>query len=198
MTGVSLPRWTDVRPRVPGITADLDNERLARRIAAFEHILQWGDPILRSQASPVTVFDDALREQVTRMGDLMDDAIGAGLAAPQIGVLNRVFVYREDPEADLGVVVNPTITQLTDETITTEEGCLSLGRAAVWVPVERPAAVELQGFDARGRAITITAEGRHAVILQHEADHLDGVLMLQRTDAEHRRAATRELRAAGR
>jgi peptide deformylase len=146
----------------------------------------------------VTVFDEAIAAQVATMADLMDDALGAGLAAPQVGTLNRLFVYRTDPEAELGVVINPTITRSSEERITTDEGCLSIGRAGVWVPVERAAEVEVAAFDARGREITIRAEGRHAVILQHETDHLDGVLMLQRTDPEHRRAALRELRDAGR
>jgi peptide deformylase len=176
------------------MATDLDSERLARRAAAFEQIVQWGDPVLRSKASPVTSFDDALSEQVARMADLMDDALGAGLAAPQVGSLLRVFVYREAPDAPLGVVVNPRIVRASEETITTEEGCLSIGRANVWVPVERSEAVEVEAFDAKGRPITLKAEGREAVILQHETDHLDGVLMLSRTAPEHRREALRTLR----
>jgi peptide deformylase len=146
----------------------------------------------------VTVFDDAIAAQVAKMADLMDDALGAGLAAPQVGTLNRLFVYRTEPEADLGVVINPTITWRSEETLVGDEGCLSIGKAGVWVPVERSVEVEVTAFDVRGHEQTIRAEGRHAVILQHETDHLDGVLMLQRTDAEHRRAALRELREAGR
>ena len=144
------------------------------------------------------MFDEAIVAQVARMADLMDDALGAGLAAPQVGSLNRLFVYRTSPEADLGVVVNPRIVRASEEKLVGDEGCLSIGRASVWVPVERSVDVEVAAFDAKGREITLRAEGREAVILQHETDHLDGVLMLQRTAPEHRRAALRELRAAGR
>jgi peptide deformylase len=179
------------------ISAELDTERLARRRAAFTQIVQWGDPVLRSQASAVSAFDDQLAAQIRRMADLMDDALGAGLAAPQVGKLQRLFVYRAEPEGPLGVVVNPTITRFSDEKITTEEGCLSIGRAQVWVPVERSGEVEVVAFDAKGHERTITAEGREAVILQHETDHLDGVLMLSRTAPEFRREALKTLRELG-
>ena len=179
------------------ISADVDTERLARRRAAFAQILQWGDPVLRSAGSPVTVFDDAVAGLVRRMAELMDDALGAGLAAPQVGQLQRVFVYRAEADGPLGVVVNPRIVRASEEKLTTEEGCLSIGRAQVWVPVERSAEVEVVAQDAKGRERTITAEGREAVILQHETDHLDGVLMLSRTPPEHRREALRTLRELG-
>jgi peptide deformylase len=175
----------------------LADERLRRRAAAFTRIRQWGDPVLRETAAPVSVFDDALRAEVARMADLMDDALGAGLAAPQVGTLHRLFVYRAAPDGPLGVVVNPRITHASEEAITTDEGCLSIGRADVWVPVERSGEVEVAALDVKGHEITIRAEGREAVILQHETDHLDGVLMLARTTPEHRRAALRRLREAG-
>ncbi|HWK27590.1 MAG TPA: peptide deformylase [Solirubrobacter sp.] len=165
---------------------------------AFDHIRQWGDPVLRETARPVETFDAAFAQQVGEMIELMRRADGAGLAATQVGALRRVFVYRlpdDEDDAPARVVVNPELVETSDTTETALEGCLSLGKASVNVEVERPQAVVLDGFDEHGRPIRIAAEGGHARVLQHELDHLDGVLMLDRTTPEQRRAAVRALNA---
>jgi peptide deformylase len=167
-------------------------ERLARRRVALSQLRQWGDPALRSVASPVTRFDGELAELAGRMGYLMDEAIGVGLAGPQVGVLKRLFVYRFAGEEALGVLANPEVVRRGEEEQTIEEGCLSI--ADVHVPVARPALVEVRGVDLDGHALTVVAEGPDATVLQHELDHLDGVLMLDRTDKESRKAALRRLR----
>ncbi len=167
-------------------------ERLARRRAALSQLTQYGNPVLRSVASPVTRFDGELAEIAGRMGFLMDEAIGVGLAGPQVGLLKRLFVYRFADEEALGVLVNPKIVRRGEETQTIEEGCLSI--PDVHVPVERPALVEVTGVDLDGHPLTVVAEGPDATVLQHEIDHLDGVLMLDRTDKDSRKAALRALR----
>jgi peptide deformylase len=166
--------------------------------SAFTHIRQWGDPVLREKARPVETFDRAFAEQVAEMEELMRGADGAGLAATQVGSLQRVFVYRlpdDEDAAPARVVVNPAIESSSEERETQLEGCLSLGKARVNVEVERPRAVVLTGQDVTGAPMRIEADGVHARVLQHELDHLDGVLMLDRTSPEQRRAAVRALNA---
>ncbi|MDO8210621.1 peptide deformylase [Conexibacter sp. CPCC 206217] len=157
-----------------------------------EQLRQWGDPILRMKTVEVTVFDGALRRLVERMSALMEGAAGAGLAAPQAGSAQRLFVYRLSEEAPVEVLVNPCLTWASDERLLGPEGCLSIPRVAV--EVERAAAVTVVGCDARGVERTVTAEGPGAVVLQHELDHLDGILMLDRAAPAERRRAIRELR----
>ena len=171
---------------------ELDRETIERRDAALAHVRRYGDPVLRSRARPVERFDGALEDQVGRMTQLLDDALGAGLAATQIGVMNRVFVYRAAPDAPIGVFVNPVLEWHGEETQAGEEGCLSIPN--VWVEVERALRVRVRGLDARGRERTVEAEGMEARVLQHELDHLDGVLMLDRASQEARREAMRALR----
>ena len=163
----------------------------------FEHIRQWGDPVLRETARPVETFDRAFAQQVSELESLMRGADGAGLAATQVGSLQRVFVYQRPDEEDDTVyaVVNPELVSVSEERECALEGCLSLGKAGVNVEVERPRAVVLNAQDATGKPLRIEAEGGHARVLQHELDHLDGVLMLDRTTAEQRRAAVRALNA---
>ena len=164
----------------------------------FEHIRQWGDPVLRETARAVETFDRAFAQQVSELESLMRGADGAGLAATQVGSLQRVFVYRlpdDEDDAPARVIVNPELVEASEDTETMLEGCLSLGKAGVNVEVERPRAVVLNAQDATGKPLRIEAEGGHARILQHELDHLDGVLMLDRTTAEQRRAAVRALNA---
>jgi peptide deformylase len=164
----------------------------------FAHIRQWGDPVLRETARPVETFDAAFAQQLAELDAVMRGADGAGLAATQVGSLRRVFVYRlpdDDDNAAARVVVNPVLESTSEETETALEGCLSLGKARVNVEVERPRAVVLLGQDAKGEPLRIEAEGGHARVLQHELDHLDGVLMLDRTTPEQRRAAVRALNA---
>ncbi|MDQ8045649.1 MAG: peptide deformylase [Solirubrobacteraceae bacterium] len=170
-----------------------DPAALARE-AAFAGILQWGDPVLRSQASAVRAFDGDLAARVERMIAIMDRADGAGLAAPQVGDLSRFFIYRVSRGQPARALVNPVIERFSDDTVTGLEGCLSLGRAGVHVAVERALGVTVRAQELDGSEVVFDAEGMHARILQHETDHLDGILMLQRTTAEQRRDATRALR----
>lgn len=174
--------------------AELDPETAARRKAALAQIRQFGDPVLRTKARPIERFDDALREEVQRMGDLMDDAIGVGLAATQVGVVHRLLVYRIAQDAQLAALVNPEIEWSGRETESMEEGCLSLPR--VLVDVDRPIHVRVRALDEYGEPILIEASGLEARVIQHEIDHLDGVLILDRTSREQRKEAMRNMREA--
>ena len=171
----------------------LDPEIAARRAAAMSFIRRYGDPVLKSRATPVAVFDDALRSQVQRMGGLMNDALGVGLAAPQIGISQRLLVYRVTHESPLVALVNPEIEWASkgDEEIA-EEGCLSI--PGVGVDVERPVHVRVRALDEYGETRMIEASGLEARVIQHEMDHLDGVLILERTSRDQRKEAIRTLR----
>jgi peptide deformylase len=173
---------------------ELDPEVAARRAAALAHVRKFGDPVLRTKARPVERFDDTLRDEVRRMGELMVDAIGVGLAANQVGVLNRVLVYRIHPQAPLAALINPEIEWSGNEEEILEEGCLSL--PAVHVDVERPVNVRVRAVDEYGEPITIEASGLEARVIQHEIDHLDGVLVLDRISRQQRKEAMRALREA--
>jgi peptide deformylase len=172
----------------------LDPETRARRDAALRHVRKYGDPALRTRARPVEVFDAALADEVRRMGNLMDDAIGIGLAATQLGVMHRLLVYRVDPDAPLGVLVNPELEYKSEELDTMEEGCLSL--PGVGVEVERPVEVRVRASDETGAPIVVEASGLEARVIQHEIDHLDGVLILDRTSRDQRKQAMRAMREA--
>ena len=165
-------------------------ERAARRLVALSRIRQYGDPVLRMKAREVEQFDDELERLVGRMTALMHEAQGVGLAATQVGVLRRLFVFVDNGEDR--VFVNPLITTRSKETETEEEGCLSL--QGVLVPVERAAEVTIEGVDAAGTPQRFELELPTARIVQHELDHLDGVLILDRTDDESRRNALARLR----
>jgi peptide deformylase len=165
-------------------------EREARRLLALSRIRQYGDTVLRMQAREVEAYDEDLERLVERMTGLMHEASGVGLAATQVGVLRRLFVFVDDGEDR--VLVNPTITTTSQETELDEEGCLSL--RDVLVPVERPKAVTIEGFDAKGEPVKLDLEPPSSRIVQHELDHLDGVLIIDRTDDESRRAALARLR----
>jgi peptide deformylase len=170
----------------------LEPEVAARRQAALARLRVFGDPALRTKAKDVTDFDDALAEEVERMGQLMSDALGVGLAATQLGVMHRVLVYRAGPDAPLVAVVNPRLEWASDEQETAEEGCLSLPGVAV--DVDRPIHVRVNARDETGEAILLEASGLEARVLQHEMDHLEGVLILDRTSKEERKEALRVLR----
>ncbi|MGH2950009.1 MAG: peptide deformylase [Solirubrobacteraceae bacterium] len=172
----------------------LDPETRARREAALLHVRKYGDPALRSRARPVEVFDAALVDEVRRMAELMSDALGIGLAATQLGVMHRVLVYRVDPDAPVAALVNPELEWSGDELETMEEGCLSL--PGVGVDVERPIHVRVRALDEQGAGLTIEASGLEARVIQHEIDHLDGVLILDRTSRDQRKQAMRTLREA--
>ena len=182
-------------PEAAETTQDrLDPETRAKREAALRHVRKYGDPVLRTRARPVEVFDAALADEVRHMGELMDDALGIGLAATQLGVMHRVLVYRVEPEAPLGVLVNPEIEWFGDELETMEEGCLSL--PGVGVDVERPVRVRVSAQDESGAPLVLEACGLEARVIQHEVDHLDGVLILDRTSRDQRKQAMRAMREA--
>jgi peptide deformylase len=172
----------------------LDPEARARRAAALEHVRKYGDPVLRSRALEIDRFDDALVEEVRRMGRLMHDAYGIGLAATQVGVMHRLLVYRTEMEGAVAALANPVLEWSSKETESAEEGCLSL--PGVGVEVDRPVHVRVRAQDERGKPITIEASGLEARVIQHEMDHLDGVLILDRTSRDQRKQAMRALREA--
>ena len=170
----------------------LDPEVRARRNAALAHVRKLGDPVLRTKALAVERFDDTLRDEVRRMAVLMEDALGIGLAAPQVGISHRVLVYRVEPESPVTALVNPQIEWASRDEEISEEGCLSL--PFIHVDVERPVAVLVRARDERGEELIVEASGLEARVIQHEIDHLDGVLILDRTTREQRKAAMREMR----
>jgi len=178
----------------PEAPPPLDPEVRARRDAALRHVRMLGDPILKTKARPVERFDDELRDEVARMAILMHDALGIGLAAPQVGISHRVLVYRVEPDSPTVALVNPEIEWSSRDEEISEEGCLSL--PFVHVDVERPVAVLVRARDERGEQLVIEATGLEARVIQHEIDHLDGILILDRTTREQRKAAMRALREA--
>lgn len=162
-----------------------------RQQAARREIRTVGDPVLREQAGTVTVFDDQLAALARRMIRVMQAAPGVGLAAPQVGVVRRLIVY-EAGEDGPRTLVNPVITWRSEETETCDEGCLSV--PDVTVPVERALTVRVEANDLTGSRVTFEAEDMEARVIQHEVDHLDGILILQRTSRGERARALRELR----
>ena len=172
----------------------VDPETRARRDAALRLVRKHGDPVLRSRALPIERFDETLGEEVRRMGQLMSDALGIGLAATQVGVMHRVLVYRVDPDAPVAAIVNPVIEWTSEDREPMEEGCLSL--PGVLVEVDRPVHVRVRAADERGEELLVEASGLEARVLQHEIDHLDGVLILDRTSRDQRKQAMRALRDA--
>jgi peptide deformylase len=178
----------------PEAPPPLDPEVLARRRAALSHVRQLGDPVLRTKAGPVERFDGALRDEVGRMRVLMHDALGIGLAAPQVGISHRLLVYRVEPESPIVALVNPEIEWSSRDEEIAEEGCLSL--PLVHVDVERPIGVLVRAKDEHGEDLIIEASGLEARVIQHEIDHLDGILILDRTTREQRKAAMRAMREA--
>jgi peptide deformylase len=173
---------------------ELDQETRERRDAALRFVRKLGDPVLRATALPVERFDDPLRAEIERMGELMHDALGVGLAATQLGVLHRVLVYRAHTEDPLTALVNPEIEWESDELETADEGCLSL--PGVHVPVERHAQVRVRARDGHGEEILVEASGLEARVIQHEVDHLNGVLILDRISRDARKEAMRAMREA--
>lgn len=171
---------------------ELEAELLERRDAALAHVVKFGDPVLKSKASPVQSFGPELRAEVERMIAIMRDGMGVGLAATQLGVLRRLLVFQAGPDAEPTALVNPEIEWLSDEIVVAEEGCLSLPRVSM--DVERPLFARVSGRDAEGEPIEIEAAGLEARVLQHEIDHLDGILILDRTTRAQRKGALRALR----
>ena len=176
--------------------AELDPELEARRVAAMSFVRRLGDPVLKSSATPVDRFDDSLRQQVSRMAGVMNDALGVGLAAPQLGISQRLLVYRVGPDAPLIALANPEIEWASEDREGSDEGCLSI--PGVMVDVERPVHVRVRAQDEEGEPRSVEASGLEARVIQHEMDHLDGVLILDRTSRDERKRALRELREAER
>jgi peptide deformylase len=171
---------------------ELDPEAEARRRLALGQIRQYPDPALRMEARDVQEFDADLQRLVERMTSLMRDANGVGLAATQVGILRRVFVFQADSEGEPTAVVNPVVVERSDETADDTEGCLSL--QGVQVPVERAVSLRLEGRDVNGEELSLDLSDLAARVAQHELDHLDGVLILDRTTDEARREALGILR----
>jgi peptide deformylase len=179
------------------VTDETERERLEaelreRREAALAEVVKFGDPVLKSKASPVASFGPELRAEVERMIAIMRDGMGVGLAATQLGILRRMLVFQAGPDSEPTGLVNPELEWLSNEIVLAEEGCLSLPRVAM--DVERPLHARVAGYDVEGEPIQIEASGLEARVLQHEMDHLDGVLILDRAPRAQRKAALRALR----
>jgi peptide deformylase len=170
----------------------LEAELLERREAALAQVVKFGDPVLKSKASPVAEFGPDLRADVDRMVAIMRDGMGVGLAATQVGILRRLLVFQAGSDSQPTGLINPTIEWLSNEIVLAEEGCLSLPRVAM--DVERPLHARVAGYDVEGDPVKIEASGLEARVLQHEMDHLDGVLILDRAPRAQRKAALRALR----
>ncbi len=172
---------------------ELHQKLIERREAALAHVVKFGDPVLKSRASPVEDFGPELRAEVERMIQIMQEGMGVGLAATQLGVLRRLLVFQAAADSEPSALINPKIEWTSEELAIAEEGCLSLPR--VTMDVERPLHARFTGRDVDGDPVTIEASGLEARVLQHEIDHLDGVLILDRTERQQRKAALRALRA---
>ncbi len=172
---------------------DLDEETLERRRQALGVVRQFGDPVLKSRASEVTAFGPDLEAEAERMIGLMQNALGIGLAATQLGTMRRMLVFQAGPDAEPRTIVNPEVEWTSEELVTAEEGCLSLSN--VLVDVERPLHARVNAVNLSGSPILLEASGLEARVLQHEIDHLDGILILDRTERKQRRGALRALRS---
>jgi peptide deformylase len=171
--------------------SERDQVELSRREREARRAIRViGDPVLRERALEVTTFDRGLGKLAKRMIRIMHDAPGVGLAAPQIGVLQRLLVY--DVDDDPRVLVNPQLDEFSEESEETDEGCLSV--PGVTMPVSRPVSLRVRALDAAGEPFELHAEGLEARVIQHEFDHLEGVLIVDRTSRSARAAALRELR----
>ncbi len=159
-------------------------------------IRQWGDPTLRERAAPVASFDDLLRAQANRLSRRLEEADGVGLAATQVGFVRRLFAFRLSPEAEIEVLVNPVVASASTQRTYFVEGCLSY--RAVVVAVKRPIAVRVQAQTLDGKSRVLEVEGSEASLLQHEIDHLDGILTLDRAEPAERRRAIAGLMEATR
>jgi peptide deformylase len=175
-----------------GLTAGCSGLAATLMGMAIRDIRLFGDPILNTVAEPVTDFDKQLRNLVSDLTQTLDDAQGAGLAAPQIGVGLRVFAYAVGSER--GHLVNPVLEFPDDEEQDGEEGCLSF--PGIYYDVKRRLNTVARGFTDRGDPVQVVGTELLARCVQHETDHLDGVLFIDRMDAATRKQAMREIRAA--
>jgi peptide deformylase len=178
---------------VEGPTGDgLSEEERRRRVEALAEVRTFGDPVLRSRASDVSDFGPELEAEAERMVEIMRGALGVGLAATQLGVLRRLLIFQAAPDARPTAVANPVIEWISDEVAVAEEGCLSL--PGIGVDVERALHARVRGVEVRGEPLLLEASGLEARVLQHEIDHLDGVLILDRAQRDQRKGALRALR----
>jgi peptide deformylase len=171
-----------------------ERERREHHAMAMRLVRQYPDPALRVPATAIAAVDDDVRSLVERMADIMLRSHGVGLAAPQIGVLQRVFVYRSGADDPVHVLINPELSETSDEMESDTEGCLSLLGGEVTVSVDRHIRVVARGLDEAGAPVEVEAEGLEARVIQHELDHLDGILIIDRAPKDDRRAALKELR----
>ena len=170
----------------------LSEQERAQRAQALAEVVQFGDPLLRSQASEITDFGPELAREAARMVAIMHGAMGVGLAATQLGVLRRMLVFQAGPDAVATALVNPVIEWMSEDLETAEEGCLSL--PGIGLDIERPVHARVRGQDPSGEPMLLEASGLEARVLQHEIDHLDGVLILDRSPRAQRKSALRALR----
>jgi peptide deformylase len=178
-----------------GERSQLESEVIERREAALAHVVKFGDPVLKSRASPVSAFGEELHSEVERMIAIMRDGLGVGLAATQLGSLRRLIVFQAGHDSEPAALINPEIEWRSDEQVVAEEGCLSLPRVSV--DVERPLHIAVAGLDVDASPVRIEAAGLEARVLQHEIDHLDGVLILDHAPRSQRKGALRALREGG-
>ncbi|GAA2782694.1 peptide deformylase [Saccharopolyspora taberi] len=157
---------------------------------AFREIRRYGDPVLRTRTEPVTAFDGRLRSIITDLLDTVDAPGHAGVAAPQIGVGIRAFSYNVDGE--IGYVINPELVEVSEEQQDGPEGCLSV--PGLWFDTPRARHAVVRGVDLDNEPVTVSGSGLMARALQHETDHLDGVVYVQRLDPQRRREAMRQIR----
>jgi peptide deformylase len=187
----------EVEPRsaeVEGPASDdgLTEAERERRAQALAEVRTFGDPVLRSRASEVSEFGEPLAAEAERMIEIMGGALGVGLAATQLGILRRLLVFQSAPDARPTAIANPELEWVSKELVVAEEGCLSLPR--IGLDVERPLHALVRGRDVFGKPLTVEASGLEARVLQHEIDHLDGVLILDRAESDQRKEALRALR----
>jgi len=184
------PRSAEVEGAVPDDS--LTEAERERRAQALTEVRTFGDPVLRSRASEVSEFGEPLAAEAERMIEIMGGALGVGLAATQLGILRRLLVFQSAPDARPTAIANPELEWVSKELVVAEEGCLSLPR--IGLDVERPLHALVRGRDVFGKPLTVEASGLEARVLQHEIDHLDGVLILDRAESDQRKEALRALR----
>jgi len=175
-------------------TTTNEEERRAHHAAALMLVRQYPDPVLRIAADPVGDVDGDVKRLVERMSEVMRQAHGVGLAAPQLGILRRILVYRVSSDGEIHSLINPELRERSEETESDTEGCLSLLGGELQVPVERHVRIVVVAVDADGNEVEIDAEGLEARVIQHEIDHLDGVLIVDRAAKDDRKTALRDLR----
>jgi peptide deformylase len=193
---MSEERTEDRRLRTDGgERSEREIELIERRESALAQVVKFGDPVLKSRASPVSKIGEELRAEVDRMIAIMRDGLGVGLAGTQLGILRRVLVFQPSSDAQPTALINPEVEWTSDELVLAEEGCLSLPRVSM--DVERPLHATFSGLDLDAEPVILEASGLEARVLQHEIDHLDGVLILDHAPRDQRKGALRALREGG-